>query len=105
MYKGITPTLTLTLPEDINLDYAQSVYVTIQDKAGAVKMRKTGADLVVDENTIELYLAQEETLSFPPGAVYLQVNWTYMEGEKVKRAASDIVGIVFKANLESGVLE
>ena len=67
-------------------------------------MTKTGDELVVSANTITLTLTQEETLSFKPGAVQIQVNWTYQEGGMVKRAASDVASIVFKANLEGGVL-
>lgn len=29
MYKGITPTFTLTLPEDIDLSFASHIYVTL----------------------------------------------------------------------------
>lgn len=102
MHKGITPTITLTLPEDINLEYASNVYVTFADAAG--KMTKTGDELVISANTITVTLSQEETLSFKPGAVQIQVNWTYQDGGETKRAASDVASIIFKANLEGGVL-
>ena len=115
MHKGITPTITLTLPEDINLEYASNVYVTFQEYTSLidapifagrepVKMTKTGDDLVINANTITVTLSQEETLSFKPGAVQIQVNWTYQDGGETKRAASDVASIIFKANLEGGVL-
>ena len=102
MYKGITPTITLTLPEQVDLSTAQNVYVTLL--SGNEKNTKTGTDLVIDVNEIEMTLTQEETLAFAPGAVYIQVNWTYTEGGQVKRAASDVASIIFKTNLENEVL-
>lgn len=102
MNKGNTPTITLTLPDEINLDYANHVYVTFQDREK--KVTKTGSDITVDENTVEVFLTQEETLAFNTGAVYVQLNWTYQEGDVTKRASSDIVGLIFKRNLEGGVL-
>lgn len=104
MYKGITPTFTLTLPEDIDLSEATNVYVTFADRNNRTVARKTGEELTIDENVVEVYLSQEETLAFP-NMVYIQVNWTYNEGELVKRACSEIVSTPFTANLEPRVLE
>ena len=103
MHKGITPTITLTLPETVDLSYSNNVYVTFV--SGRKKITKTGGDLVIDKNVIEVFLQQEETLSFTGGTVNIQVNWTYRDGDTVKRAASDIASVVFESNLETGVLE
>lgn len=102
MHKGITPTFTLTLPEGIDLTYANNVYVTFSDKKGKAKTTKTGEDLTIDVNVIEVTLTQEETLK--SDNVYIQVNWTYLEGGMTKRAASEVVSVYFKDNLEGGVL-
>lgn len=103
MYKGTTPTFTLTLPEEVDLTTAQNVYVTFEK--GKKELRKTGDDLVVTAHQVEVYLSQEETLSFPSGDVALQLNWTYQDGGMIKRAASNIVSVSMKTNLEDRVLD
>lgn len=103
MYKGITPTFTLTLPEDIDLGMATNVYVTF-GRRGKKILEKSGADLAVDENEIGVFLSQEETLALPTGEVQIQVNWTYQEAGTTVRAASDIATTWWQPNLEPGVL-
>ena len=103
MYKGITPTFTLTLPESVDLSTATNVYVTFADRKGTALARKTGDELEIDENVVSIYLDQSETLKFP-GTIYIQINWTYNEGERVKRACSEIVSAQFSNNLEPRVL-
>lgn len=104
MYKGTTPSITLTLPDTVDLGSASSVYVTFANKRGAKIMQKTGDDLQIDENVVVVYLTQEETLSLPTGRTLIQVNWTYIEDGKTKRACTEIAEAVFKANLEAVVL-
>lgn len=103
MYKGITPTFTLTLPEDIDLDLATNVYVTF-GRRGKKILEKTGSDLAIDDNEIGVFLSQEETLALPTGEVQIQVNWTYNEADAVVRACSDIATTWWQPNLESEVL-
>ncbi len=103
MYKGITPTFTLTLPNDIDLGMASNVYVTF-GRRGEKILEKTGSALVVNDNEIEVYLSQEETLALPSGEVQIQVNWTYQEADKTVRAASDIATTWWQPNLEPEVL-
>ena len=103
MYKGITPTFTLVLPEDIDLDLATNVYVTF-GRRGKKILEKTGTALTVDDNEINVYLSQEETLALPTGEVQIQVNLTYQEGGQTVRAASDIATTWWQNNLEPEVL-
>ena len=103
MYKGITPTFTLTLPEDIDLGMAQHVYVTL-GKKGKPVLQKADGDLVIDENVVEVFLDQAETLALPEGEVQIQVNWTYAEAGATKRACSEIATTWWKRNLENEVL-
>lgn len=104
MYKGITPTFTLTLPNSVNLDNASNVYVSFAGRKGETLITKASEDLSIDQNVVSVYLTQEETLSFPTGPVNIQINWTYIEGNKTKRACSDIVTASFSKNLEQRVL-
>ena len=105
MYKGTTPTFTLTLPDGINLEDAANVYVTFTPNGTTGKLRKTGEDLEISRNVIQVFLSQAETLAFTDQAFKLQVNWTYQEGDVVKRAASEDVVLRIRDNLEAVVLE
>lgn len=103
MYKGTTPTFTLTFPTSVDLSLARNVYVTFSN--GAATLQKTGSALEIEENIIKVFLTQEETLSFPAGDTVLQVNWTYSDNGVIKRAASEIVSVNMRDNLENEVLE
>lgn len=103
MYKGITPTFSLTLPEDIDLGLASNVYVTF-GRRGKKILEKTGSALQIDDNVIDVFLTQEETLALPTGEVQIQVNWTYTEADAVVRACSDIATTWWQPNLEPEVL-
>ncbi len=98
--QGITPTFTLTLPETVDLTATENVYVTFAQ--GSLLLTKTGESLVVTEHEVDVYLSQEETLSFSQGKVLVQLNWTYADHS---RGCSEIVGIDWDANLLKEVLE
>jgi len=104
MYKGTTPTFTLTLPEEIDLTDATEVRVTFANRNSRILADKTGSDLAIDGNTIGVFLTQQETLGFPAGSVFIQVNWLYNDEGTVKRAASDIAVAFFQQNLWNEVM-
>lgn len=84
--RATTPTFTLTFTEDgLDLTTASNVYVTFEQKD--VNFTKQGADLDIEEKTIDVFLSQEETLQFQIGMVDVQVNWTMANG---RRASSDV---------------
>lgn len=102
--RGTTPTFTLSFEEgSVDLTEAANVYVTF--RYGIQRNRvltKTGEDLDVTENTIDVYLNQEETLAFEVGNVEIQVNWTYTGGG---RASSEVVSYAITKQLLNEVLE
>ena len=101
MIRGTTPTFTLTL-NDNTIDLTQAVNVYATFKQGDKVLTKTGEDITVTAKTVEVYLNQEETLSFLAGSkVAIQLNWTYAEG---KRACSNIVAVDINHNLIGSVL-
>lgn len=104
MYRGTTPTYTFTLPETVDLTLASDVYVTFSKNNDQEIFTKTGSDIEVTEHTVEVYLTQEETLSFPDGNIQVQLNWIYTEGTKRKRACSEKVSIKANRNLINEVL-
>lgn len=96
MYRGTTPTLTLTFPE--GTDFSGSmVYVSLSNVHKKEILRIENPSIT--ENVINIYLTQEQTLALP-SIVYIQVNWTYGN----KRACSNIVSIDTKRNLINEVL-
>lgn len=99
MFRGTTPTLTLTFPEGTDFT-GTTVYVSLTDSNRTEVMRLTGEDLTIENNVISIYLTQEQTLALP-WLVYIQVNWTYGTGE---RACSNIVSFDTKRNLINEVL-
>ena len=109
MYKGITPTIELTLPEASMLDSASHVYVTIAGKDNSITKADAEIDvthdLVNEVYTIGVFLDQQETLSFKKGAAMVQVNWTYDENGISKRASSTIGKLTFSENLLNEVVE
>ena len=109
MYKGITPTIILTLPESSAVLSASHVYVTIADKCKSITKQDdeltVEADTEHEAITISVFLTQAETLAFHKGSVMVQVNWTYQENGISKRACSTIGKLTFAENLLNGVIE
>ncbi len=107
MYKGITPTIILTLPPESAVDSASNVYVTIADKCKSITKKNDELTIAAGEEavTISVFLTQEETFAFHKGSVMVQVNWTYQEEGVSKRAASTIGKLTFADNLLNGVIE
>ena len=96
MFRGTTPTLTLTFPEGTDFSGA-NVYVSFSDENRNELMRIT--ELGIDSNVISLFLTQEETLALPR-RVLIQVNWKYGN----QRACSNIVSFDTQRNLINEVL-
>lgn len=97
MYTYTTPSFTLTLPEEIDLASADNVYVTFSSN-NKILLTKSGSDISVKKNVIGVTLSQAETKDFPH-RVMMQVNWTYTENGKQKRACTNIKTLEFKSNL------
>lgn len=105
IYRGTTPTYTLTFSDD-NLDFgdANEIVVCIGNKSKTCLLELSGADLTVEEKTISFSLSQEQTLALPNADLLVQVNWTYLSGAELKRAASNQVTINFMKNLKEEVM-
>ena len=104
VYKGTTPTYIFTLPEDIDLSSADSVYVTFCKTNYENILTKEDNEMEIDVNTVSVFLTQEETLSFPRGDVLVQINWLYDDGNTTQRACSEIITIPAKRNLIDEVI-
>ena len=102
MYKGTTPTLTLTFDEGVNLSEAQHVVVTFATDYHKVIGEKSDSELDISENKIEITFTQAETLRMKPGPMLVQVNLLYSDG---KRSASNIGQVEWLYNLKDEVME
>ena len=99
--RGTTPTFTLTFTEEsLDLTTAVNVYVTIDQRGKSIT--KTEEDLTVSAKQIEVYLSQEETLSFSAGSIEIQANWTTSGGG---RCASEVATYTLTKQLLSKVIE
>lgn len=101
MFRGTTPTITLSFPEGTDFTNA-TVYVSLSDSSRQEIMRLKDEDLFIENNIISLFLTQEQTLALP-WLVYIQVNWTY-GANGTMRACSNIVAFDTKRNLINEVL-
>ena len=98
--QGVTPTFTLTVPETVDLTAAANVYATFDQ--GKISLTKTGTDLTVSAQTVDVFLSQQETIMFQKGYVAIQLNWTYSDGS---RGCSEIKSIPWDINLLPEVLQ
>jgi len=105
MYRLTTPTITFTLPCSVDLTIAEDIYVTFATKQSRKLLEKSGAELEVFEHAVGVFLTQEETQLLTSDTVKVQLNWTYKEGGKTKRACSNIIDISVRENLKKEIIE
>ena len=98
--QGVTPTFTLTVPDTVDLTQALNVYATFSQGMNAIT--KTGEDITVAAHAVDVYLSQEESLSFVKGVVMVEMNWTYADGS---RCATKKASVEWDDNLLQEVLE
>ena len=100
MIQGTTPTLTLTVPNTVDLTQAAHVYVTLSQ--GRTVLTLSGNSVDVDEHSVDVFITQSQSLKFSKGEVEIQLNWTDSQG---KRLASEISLEPISKNLLREVVE
>ena len=100
MVQATTPTFILTLPDTVDLSLAANIYFSL--KQGKVEIQKENDSLVVDGQTVSVYLTQAETLQLSAGSAQLQLNWTYTDGS---RACTNVATVQVTSNLLKKVVE
>ena len=101
MIRGTTPTFSLKFADQsLDLTQAQNVYATFKQDENIIT--KSGTDITVSAQQVDVYLNQEESLRFNKGKMEVQLNWTYENGQ---RACSNVVRIDINKNLVGSVLE
>ena len=71
MRRGTTPTNTFLTDVDLT---GATVFVTYEQN-GAVVIEKTGSDLTIATDSVQVLLTQADTLAFKPGAVKIQIRY------------------------------
>lgn len=108
MIRGTTPTFTLVIADDSDVDLTQAnrVYFTICQ--GAKIITKSGEQLEVsDGKTVSVFLDQEDSMSLREGQkAEVQLNWTYTGADgKSRRAATPVKEVTIGRQLLKQVIE
>lgn len=104
MIRGTTPTFSLSIIGNPHLENAENIYVTIRQ--GTTIITLNNDRLRVEENIIFCWLTQEESLSLQDKSpAKIQVNWTYLENNVLKRTATKVKEISIGAQLLNSVIE
>lgn len=102
MYRGTTPTNTITVDLDLR---EMTVFVTYS-QAGRVVFEKTNADIEIEQNEIRVPLTQAETLALSAWdrgqTVFVQIRAIDALGNAV---ASNIMTTTVNAILKDGEIE
>ena len=101
MYKGSTPTFTFTFDEDFDPSSATSVILTFSANGINAILEKTKSELTIDSHSVTIKLTQAETLLFPAGRLYCQLNFVMSDGT---RLPTDIAIVMFDNNLHDEVI-
>lgn len=100
MIRGTTPTFELKITDvTVDLTQATNVYATFAQWGKTIT--KTGNDIDVTAQQVDVYFSQADSLSFSSGTIEVQINWTYTDGS---RAATNIIKVVIGDNLLPEVL-
>lgn len=102
MYKGTTPTFIFTFPPDFDPSQAAHVILTFSANKKNSILEKDETELDIGSDYISAYLTQEETLQFPTGKIYCQINFLY---DDTSRASTDIQAFAADNNLHGSVMQ
>lgn len=103
MQQYTTPTIRLAMSTDIT--FADEVFVTFGTR-GKKFMTKTGDEITVTAEYVDVFLTQEESAMFPK-EVQVEVNFTFFDdvANVMKRGYSDKPTIFVDKNLLDEVIE
>lgn len=104
LYRGTTPTYTITFPNDIDMTLATNIVVSLGNSSKNTLIEKKGNDLAVDVHTVSFDLSQEESLRFRQKFFIGQVNWLYSDGLKTRRACSNFFKVPVEDNMKDEVM-
>lgn len=73
---GTTPTITLRVPQSVDMSVIQHFYFSIEQSENPIII-KSNSDLAIDDHTVTSTLSQNDTLKLSAGEAIIQLNWTY----------------------------
>ena len=97
MVQATTPTISMNLPNTVDLTQAQTIVFTMTQGSTVIKKVITDAS----EQQVSVYLTQDDTLGLSNGIAQIQLNWTYSDNS---RACTNIVNINVTPNLLKAVI-
>lgn len=100
LIRGVTPTFTFIAPEGLDMTLPSQIWVTFSTPDEREILTKKGDELDVEEDRINVFLSQDETLKFTR-TILVQINWMY---EDNTREASEKITINTESNLKNEVL-
>lgn len=82
MFRGTTPTLKIKVKNNIDLNQMKDIWVTVENLLNEITYKMTDGKIIIEEVPTEIGLdrfivvkmSQEDTLSFTPGEVKIQVR-------------------------------
>jgi hypothetical protein len=98
--QGLTPTITFELPEDVDTSLFHNIYFALRQRS--VLIIRTGENITVDGQNINVFLPQEETVKIRSGRASISLDWTYPNG---LRGGTETEEIECEDNLIGRVLE
>lgn len=105
LIRGTTPKLVFTSSNDLDLTILREIWFTIQQRSSGVELTYTLSDDKVKVNdetkTIMVHMSQEETLSFNPEFVEIQIRAVDGSGESY---ATDVFKVHMDRILKGGVI-
>ena len=96
----LTPTITFELPEDVDTSLIHNIYFALRQRS--VLIIRTGENIEVDGQNINVFLPQEETVKISSGRAAISLDWTYPNG---LRGGTETIEIFVNENLIGRVLE
>lgn len=66
--RGTTPTITIHVPEDVELNTASEIWVTLKQQPKILTKKLTNGAVLITGSDISINLTQTETLQFQAGA-------------------------------------
>ena len=80
MRRGSTSTVTLTVPEILDLTAATAVYITFAQDRKMITKKSGDAGVTIDRHTVLVRFTQSETLGFQTGMIDVQIRWLLPDG-------------------------
>lgn len=74
MIRGTTPPITITVIEDLDIENADTAFLTFEQN-GVNVLEKSLEDISIDGNSFICQLSQQETLAFSVGQLYFQLRF------------------------------